>query len=79
MKVYLETETNKPDSLQRLIQKIKQITELIHEFVDKIVVYALRYLADKRVQLLDIYYSGMGILLRADCGGDGRSLLAALR
>ena len=36
--------------------------ELIHEFVDKIVVYAPRYLDGKRVQLLDIYYSGVGIL-----------------
>ena len=36
--------------------------ELIHEFVDKIVVYAPRYLDGKQVQLLDIYYSGVGIL-----------------
>ena len=66
---FLETETDKTDSLQRFIQKVKQITELkvltpelIHEFVDKIVVYAPRYLDGKRVQLLDIYYSGVGIL-----------------
>lgn len=69
MQVYLEDETNKTESLQRFIQKVKQITELkaltpelIHEFVDKIVVYAPRYLDGKRVQLLDIYYSGVGIL-----------------
>lgn len=66
---FLETETDKTESLQRFIQKIKQITELkvltpelIHEFVDKIVVYTPRYLDGKRVQLLDIYYSGVGIL-----------------
>ena len=66
---FLETETDKTESLQRFIQKVKQITELkvltpelIHEFVDKIVVYAPRYLDGKRVQLLDIYYSGVGIL-----------------
>ena len=66
---FLETETDKTESLQRFIQKVKQITELkvltpelIHEFVDKIVVYAPRYLNGKRVQLLDIYYSGVGIL-----------------
>ena len=65
----LETETDKTESLQRFIQKVKQITELkaltpelIHEFVDRIVVYAPRYLDGKRVQLLDIYYSGVGIL-----------------
>ena len=69
MQAYLETETDKAESLQRFIQKVKQITELkaltpelIHEFVDKIVVYAPRYLDGKRVQLLDIYYSGVGIL-----------------
>ena len=66
---FLETETDKTESLQRFIQKVKQITELkvltpelIHEFVDKIVVYAPRYLDGRRVQLLDIYYSGVGIL-----------------
>ena len=69
MQTYLEAETDKTESLQRFIQKVKQITELkaltpelIHEFVDKIVVYAPRYLDGKRVQLLDIYYSGVGIL-----------------
>lgn len=66
---FLEIETDKTESLQRFIQKVKQITELkaltpelIHEFVDKIVVYAPRYLDGKRVQLVDIYYSGVGIL-----------------
>lgn len=69
MQAYLETETDKTESLQRFIQKVKQVTELkaltpelIHEFVDKIVVYTPRYLDGKRVQLLDIYYSGVGIL-----------------
>ncbi|RGY80315.1 DUF4368 domain-containing protein [Dorea sp. AM58-8] len=36
--------------------------ELIHEFVDKIVVYAPKTIDGKRVQLLDIYYSSVGIL-----------------
>ena len=69
LQAYLEAETDKTESLQRFIQKVKQITELkaltpelIHEFIDKIVVYAPRYLDGKRVQLLDIYYSGVGIL-----------------
>lgn len=39
MQAYPETETDKTESLQRFIPKVKQITELIHEFVDKIVVY----------------------------------------
>lgn len=69
IQAYLETETDKTESLQRFIQKVKQVTELkaltpelIHEFVDKIVVHEPRYLDGKRVQLLDIYYSGVGIL-----------------
>lgn len=48
---------------KKRIAELKALTpELIHEFVDRIVVYAPRYLDGKRVQLLDIYYSGVGIL-----------------
>ena len=67
MQAYLETETDKTESLQRFIQKVKQVTELkaltpelIHEFVDRIVVHEPRYLDGKRVQLLDIYYKRRG-------------------
>ncbi|MCI8332450.1 MAG: DUF4368 domain-containing protein, partial [Clostridiales bacterium] len=43
--------------------ELKELTpELIHEFIDKIIVYAPRYLDGKRVQLMDIYYNGVGIL-----------------
>ena len=66
---YLSSETDKSESLQKFINKVKQITELkeltpelIHEFIDKIVVYAPRYLNSKRVQVIDIYYNGVGIL-----------------
>lgn len=69
MENYLNTETDKTESLQRFIEKVKQITEikeltaeLVHEFIDKIVVHAPRYLDGKRVQLIDIYYNGVGIL-----------------
>ena len=69
MQRYLETETDKTESLQKFIDKVKRITqikeltpELIHEFIDKIVVYAPRYLDGKRVQIIDIYYNGVGIL-----------------
>ena len=69
MQRYLETETDKTESLQKFIDKVKRITqikeltpELIHEFIDKIVVYAPKYLDGKRVQLMDIYYNGVGIL-----------------
>lgn len=69
MENYLETETDKTESLQKFIDKVKKITELkeltpelIHEFIDRIIVYASRYLDGKRVQLMDIYYNGVGIL-----------------
>ena len=69
MENYLETETDKTASLQRFIEKVKRITEikeltaeLVHEFIDKIVVHAPRNLDGKRVQLIDIYYNGGGIL-----------------
>ena len=69
MENYLETEMDKTESLQRFIDKVKRITEikeltaeLVHEFIDKIVVHAPRYLDGKRVQLIDIYYNGVGIL-----------------
>ena len=69
METYLETEMDKTESLQRFIDKVKRLTEikeltaeLVHEFIDKIVVHAPRYLDDKRVQLIDIYYNGVGIL-----------------
>ena len=69
MQSYLETETDKTESLQKFIDKVKQITELkerthelTHEFIDRIIVYVPRYLDGKRVQLIDIYYNGVGIL-----------------
>lgn len=69
MESYLETETDKTESLQKFIDKVKKVTELkeltpelIHEFIDRIIVYAPRYFDGKRVQLMDIYYNGVGIL-----------------
>ena len=69
MQRYLETETDRTESLQKFIDKVKRITELkeltpelIHEFIDRIIVYAPRYPDGKRVQLMDICYNGVGIL-----------------
>ena len=69
MQTYLETETDKTENLQRFIDKVKQLTEikeltpeLIHEFIDRIVVYAPKYLDGKRYQVVVIDYSGVGIL-----------------
>ena len=69
MEQYLETETNKSDSLQRFIDRVKNVTqltelspEIIHEFIEKIVVSKPEYIEGKRHQNLDIYYNGVGII-----------------
>ena len=36
--------------------------ELVHEFIEKIVVSEARYVDGKRVQILDIYYNGVGVI-----------------
>ena len=69
MESYLEAKTDKTVSLQKFVQKVKTITEpteltgeLVHEFIDKIVVSAAHYLDGKRYQIIDIYYNGVGII-----------------
>ena len=69
MEENLATETDKSEGLNRFMDKVKRITEpkeltaeLVHEFVDKIVVSAPRYLDGRRVQQMDIYYNGVGIV-----------------
>lgn len=69
MESYFEAETDKTVNLQKFVQKVKAITEpteltgeLVHEFIDKIVVSAARYLDGKRYQIIDIYYNGVGII-----------------
>ncbi|MBR2041487.1 MAG: DUF4368 domain-containing protein [Oscillospiraceae bacterium] len=66
---YLSTETDKAENLQRFIYKVKRIREikeltpeLIHEFIEKIVVSSPRYFDGKRYQIVDIYYNGIGII-----------------
>ena len=69
MQSYLETETDKTENLQRFIGRVKQLTEIkeltpevIHEFIDRILVYAPKYLDGKRYQVVNIHYSGVGII-----------------
>ena len=69
MESYLEAETDKAVNLQKFVQKVKKITEpteltgeLVHEFIDKIVVSAAHYLDGKRYQIIDIYYNDVGII-----------------
>lgn len=56
-------------SLQRFIDKVKCITQLteltpevVHEFIEKIVVSKPEYIDGKRHQNLKIYYNGVGIV-----------------
>ncbi len=48
------------------VQKITQLTELsaelVHEFIEKIIVHAPRYLDGERYQIVDIYYNGIGVI-----------------
>lgn len=66
---YLSEETDKTDNLQQFIKKVKSILnpkeltpELLHEFIDRIVISAPHYLDGKRYQLVDVYYKGVGIV-----------------
>ena len=65
----LENAKVKTESLQRFIDKAKQVTrpnaltpELVHEFIEKIVVSAPEYKNGKRCQEVAIYYNGVGIV-----------------
>nr|MBQ6242069.1 DUF4368 domain-containing protein [Lachnospiraceae bacterium] len=73
MQGYLEAETDRTENMQKFVDKVKKLTEikeltpeLIHEFIDRIVVHAPRYLDGKRHQLVDIYYSSVGIIWDLD-------------
>ena len=65
----LENAKIKTEGLQRFIDKAKQVTrpnsltpELVHEFIEKIVVSAPEYKDGKRYQEIAIYYNGIGII-----------------
>lgn len=65
----LENAKIKTEGLQRFIDKAKQVTrpnaltpELVHEFIEKIVVSAPEYKNGKRCQEVAIYYNGVGIV-----------------
>lgn len=69
LEAYLESETDRTENLHRFVEKVKRITEpkelsaeMVHEFIERIVVYAPKQFEGKRVQLMDIYYNGVGIL-----------------
>ncbi|MBR6392944.1 MAG: DUF4368 domain-containing protein, partial [Eubacterium sp.] len=69
MEAELKEETDKTENLQQFIDKVKKLSEpteltneLVHEFIDKIVVSKPEKINGKRHQRLDIYYNGIGII-----------------
>lgn len=65
----LENAKIKTEGLQRFIDKAKRVTrpealtpELVHEFIEKIVVSAPEYKDGKRYQEITIHYNGVGII-----------------
>ena len=65
----LENAKIRTEGLQRFIDKAKQVTrletltpDLVHEFIEKIVVSAPKYKDGKRYQSVEIYYNGVGII-----------------
>lgn len=65
----LENVKVKTEGLQRFIDKAKQVTrlealtpELVHEFIEKIVVSTPEYKDGKRYQEVAIHYNGVGII-----------------
>jgi hypothetical protein len=69
MESYLENAKIQTEGLQGFIDKAKRLTqltdltpEIVHEFVEKIVVHKPTKLDGKRFQQVDIYYNGVGII-----------------
>ena len=69
IETFLEETEIKCEGLQRFIERAKRITrlseltpELVHEFIEKIVVSKPEKIDGKRHQTIDIYYHGAGII-----------------
>jgi chromosome segregation ATPase len=69
MEAELKEGTDKTEKLQQFIDKVKELSEpteltneLVHEFIDRIVVSKPEKKNGKRHQRLDIYYNGIGII-----------------
>lgn len=69
MENYLKNSKIQTEGLQRFIDRVKQFTrlealtpELVHEFIEKIVVSAPEYKDGKRHQEVVIHYNGVGII-----------------
>ena len=69
MEAELKEETDKTENVHQFIDKVKRLSEpteltneLVHEFIDRIVVSKPEKKNGKRHQRLDIYYNGIGII-----------------
>ncbi len=69
MEEYISTASVKKENLQQFIDKAKRVTrlkeltpEIVHEFIEKIVVAKPIYIDGVRHQSIDIYYKGVGII-----------------
>ena len=69
MEAFISTETDRTANVEQFVAKVKSITrpteltpELVHEFIEKIVVSEAKYVDGKRYQIMDIYYSGVGVI-----------------
>ena len=69
MEEYISTASVKKENLQQFIDKAKRVTrlkeltpEIVHEFIEKIVVSKPNYIDGVRHQNIDIYYKGVGII-----------------
>ena len=68
METSLDATTDKAADLQRFIERARQVTrlteltpEIVHEFIDKIVVSKPDKVDGKRHQRVDIYYNTIGL------------------
>ena len=69
LEAFISAESERTANVDQLVTKVKSMTrpneltpELVHEFIEKIVVSEARYVDGKRVQVLDIYYSGVSVI-----------------
>ena len=73
MEAHLDATTDKAADLQRFVERARQVTrlteltpEIVHEFIDRIVVSKPEKLDGKRHQRVDIYYSTIGLWTAPD-------------
>ena len=73
METSLDATTDKAADLQRFIERARQVTrlteltpEIIHEFIEKIVVSKPDKVNGKRYQRVDIHYNTIGLWITSD-------------